>query len=75
MQNDDLPYEVHGSHLGVLKSLLQRVETHLLTSEDVKVTYGDYLRVLQFFQESGGEQPPVLKVEWVDSKDVRDTCQ
>lgn len=64
MEDDILIEEELGSHLEVLKSLIGRIEAHLMSS-DVKVTFTEYLRLLQFFQESGGEQPAVLKVEWV----------
>ena len=64
MDEDLLVEEKEPSHLQVLKSLLERIETHLMTS-DLKATFSEYLRMLQFLQESGGEQPPVLKVQWI----------
>jgi hypothetical protein len=43
-------------HLDALGEFLTQLRTHLTDSAASKGTYGDYLRLLEFYRESRGEQ-------------------
>ena len=43
-------------HLETLGDLLTHLRTHLTASAEKKGTYGDYLRLLEFYRETSDEQ-------------------
>ena len=50
---------------GVVKKLLKKVEAKL-GSEDVKATFGDYIRLVELQKELEAEEPREIKVTWVE---------
>ena len=57
-------------HFEALGPLLTQLRTHLAGSADKKGTYGDYLRLLEFYRESSGEQTREIVVTWIDPEDL-----
>jgi hypothetical protein len=55
-------------HLETLGELLTQLRTHLLTSAEKKGTYGDYLRLLEFYRETHDEQAREIVIRWVDAE-------
>jgi hypothetical protein len=55
-------------HLSALAELLAQLKAHLVASAGKKGTYGDYLRMLEFYRNTCGEQPKKLIVHWVDAE-------
>jgi hypothetical protein len=55
-------------HLETLGQLLSLLKKHLTSSQGKKGTYGDYLRLLEFYRETRGRRPTELFVSWVDSE-------
>jgi len=55
-------------HLEMLGELLTQLRTHLLTSAEKKGTYGDYLRLLEFYRETHDEQAREIVIRWVDAE-------
>jgi len=55
-------------HFDALGEFLTQLRTHLTDSAASKGTYGDYLRLLEFYRESRGEQIRELIVSWVDTE-------
>jgi hypothetical protein len=55
-------------HFEALDQLLTQLKTHLTASAGKKGTYGDYLRLLEFYRESRGMKPGHIIVSWVDSE-------
>ena len=52
-------------HLESLGDLLAQLKTHLTASAGKKGTYGDYLRLLEFYGQTRGAQPREIYVGWV----------
>ena len=52
-------------HLESLGDLLAQLKTHLTASAGKKGTYGDYLRLLEFYAQTRGAQPREIYVGWV----------
>jgi len=57
-------------HFDALGQLLTQLKTHLTESAGKKGTYGDYLRLLEFYRETRGEQAREIVVRWVESEDL-----
>ena len=55
-------------HFGALGELLTQLRTHLASEK--KGTYGDYLRLLEFYRETNGEQVKEITVSWVDHENL-----
>lgn len=53
-------------HLETLGELLTQLRTHLIASAGKKGTYGDYLRLLEFYRETRDEQAREIVIRWVD---------
>jgi hypothetical protein len=53
-------------HLEALGPLLAQLKTHLSESAGKKGTYGDYLRLLEYFRGAHGRQAREILVGWVD---------
>ena len=54
------------AHFDALGQLLTQLRTHLTSSGATRGTYGDYVRLLEFYRESRGEQNREIIVTWVD---------
>jgi hypothetical protein len=48
-----------------ISALLDKFESQ--TDTEVKISVGDYLRLLQFHQEQKSEEPKGVEARWVDS--------
>jgi hypothetical protein len=57
-------------HLDTLGDLLTQLRTHLTSAAGKKGTYGDYLRLLDFYRETRGIQAKELTVYWVDNPEL-----
>ena len=55
-------------HLETLGELLTQLRTHLTASAEKKGTYGDYLRLLEFYRETRDEQAREIVIRWVDDE-------
>ena len=64
-KNRKLP--VRDEHLETLGQLLAQLRTHLTASAEKKGTYGDYLRLLDFYRETRDEQAREIIIRWVDN--------
>jgi hypothetical protein len=53
-------------YFDTLGELLTQLKTHLTESAGKKGTYGDYLRLLEFYRETRAEQAREIVVRWVD---------
>ena len=58
----------HDEHLDALGPLLAQLRTHLTASAEKKGTYGDYLRLLDFYRETRDEQAREIIIRWVDNE-------
>ena len=58
----------HDEHFEALGQLLTQLRTHLAAEK--KGTYGDYLRLLEFYREASGEQVKDIVVSWVDKENL-----
>jgi hypothetical protein len=56
-------------HLDAVSELLAQLRTHLTASAGKKGTYGDYLRLLEFYRETRGERPAEIIVGWVSAEE------
>ena len=54
-------------HLETLGDLLTQLRTHLTASAEKKGTYGDYLRLLEFYRETSDEQAKEIIIGWVEN--------
>ena len=57
-------------HFESLGELLTQLRTHLTTSAEKKGTYGDYLRLLEFYRENSDQQVKEIIVSWVDNENL-----
>jgi hypothetical protein len=57
-----------GEHLETLGQLLTQLRSHLTASAEKKGTYGDYLRLLEFYRETRDEQAREIVIRWVESE-------
>ena len=55
-------------HFDALGQLLTQLKTYLTESAGKRGTYGDYLRLLEFYRETRGEQAREIVVHWVESE-------
>ena len=55
-------------HLETLGELLSQLRTHLTASAEKKGTYGDYLRLLEFYRDTRDEQAREIVIRWVDDE-------
>jgi hypothetical protein len=55
-------------HLETLGELLSQLRTHLTASAEKKGTYGDYLRLLEFYRDTRDEQAREIVIRWVDGE-------
>ncbi|HYI96737.1 MAG TPA: hypothetical protein VEX68_24565 [Bryobacteraceae bacterium] len=55
-------------HFEALGQLLTQLRTHLASEK--KGTYGDYLRLLEFYREASDEQVKEIVVSWVDNENL-----
>ena len=53
-------------HFDTLGELLTQLKSHLLTSAGKKGTYGDYLKLLDFYRDVHPRDQTELVVRWVD---------
>ena len=53
-------------HFEALGELLTQLRTHLTASAEKKGTYGDYLRLLEFYRETRDDQAREIVIRWVD---------
>jgi hypothetical protein len=58
-------------HIEALGELLTQLKRHLIASAGEKGTYGDYLRLLDFYQNTPEWRPKELIVSWVSPEDFR----
>jgi hypothetical protein len=56
-------------HLEALGDLLAQLKTHLAKSAGEKGTYGDYLRLLDFYRQTRGVEATEIIVRWIDNED------
>ena len=56
-------------HFETLGELLMQLKTHLTTSAGKKGTYGDYLKLLDFYRYTRGAQAREIIVGWIESED------
>jgi hypothetical protein len=54
-------------HLETLGVLLTQLREHLTASAEKKGTYGDYLRLLEFYRETSDEQVKEIIIGWVEN--------
>jgi hypothetical protein len=54
-------------HLETLGALLTQLREHLTASAEKKGTYGDYLRLLEFYRETSDEQVKEILIGWVEN--------
>jgi hypothetical protein len=47
--------------------LLTQLRAHLTASAEKKGTYGDYLRLLEFYRETSDEQANEIIIGWVEN--------
>jgi hypothetical protein len=59
-------------HLEALGDLLKQLRAHLTASAEKKGTYGDYLRLLEFYRETSDEQANEIIIRWVED-DIHST--
>ena len=59
-------------HLETLGDLLTQLRAHLTASAEKKGTYGDYLRLLEFYRETSDEQANEIIIRWVED-DIHST--
>jgi hypothetical protein len=57
-------------HFESLGQLLTQLRTHLTASAEKKGTYGDYLRLLEFYRENSDQQVKEIIVSWVDNENL-----
>lgn len=57
-------------HIQGLDQLLTQLKKHLTASAGAKGSYGDYLRLLEFYSNTRGAEPRRLIVSWVDSEQI-----
>ena len=57
-------------HFESLGQLLTQLRTHLTASAEKKGTYGDYLRLLEFYRENSHQQVKEIIVSWVDNENL-----
>ena len=57
-----------GEHFEALGQLLTQLRSHLTASAEKKGTYGDYLRLLEFYRETRDEQAREIVIRWVESE-------
>ena len=61
----EAPAEGAGSRARAVKNLLAKVE-ETMTTEPIKATLGDYIRLVQLHKELDEEEPKEIKVTWVE---------
>jgi hypothetical protein len=54
-------------HLETVGELLTQLRAHLTASAEKKGTYGDYLRLLEFYRETSDEQANEIIIGWVEN--------
>jgi hypothetical protein len=57
-------------HLEAIGELLGQLKTHLTASAGTKGSYGDYLRLLEFYRETRGVEATEIIVGWVDNEQL-----
>ena len=57
-------------HFEAVGHLLTQLRTHLTASAEKKGTYGDYLRLLEFYREASDEQAREIFIGWIDNEDT-----
>ena len=57
-------------HLEALGPLLKQLKTHLTASAGKKGTYGDYLRLLEFYRETQDNRTREIIIGWVNSENA-----
>jgi hypothetical protein len=57
-------------HFESLGELLTQLRTHLTASAEKKGTYGDYLRLLEFYRETSDQQVKEIIIGWVDNENL-----
>ena len=57
-------------HFEALGELLTQLKTHLTASAEKKGTYGDYLRLLEFYRDTRNEQAREIIIRWVDNENL-----
>ena len=55
-------------HLEKLGELLTQLKAHLTASAEKKGTYGDYLRLVEFYRETSDEQANEIIISWVENE-------
>ena len=55
-------------HFETLGQLLTQLRTHLTASAEKKGTYGDYLRLLEFYRETSDTRAREIIVQWVEDE-------
>jgi hypothetical protein len=56
-------------HIETLGELLNQLRTHLTGAAAGKGTWGDYLRLLEFYRETRDTSASEIIVRWVDNED------
>jgi hypothetical protein len=57
-------------HFEALGQLLTQLRSHLTASAEKKGTYGDYLRLLEFYNETRNEQAREIIIGWIDNENL-----
>jgi hypothetical protein len=59
--------ETNGGRAQVIKGVLEKMEKQM-SSDTMKATMGDYIRLVQLHKELDEESPKEIKVTWVELK-------
>lgn len=57
----------NSSRVEAIGTILDKLETQLMTEGAMKGTVADYLRLLQVMKEMGDERPREIEITWVNS--------
>ena len=55
-------------HFEAIGELVAQLRKHLTASAEKKGTYGDYLRLLEFYRDSSSAQVTQIIAGWVDAE-------
>jgi hypothetical protein len=69
MQRKNRKMESPDDHFEAVGQLLAQLRTHL-TASATKGTYGDYLRLLEFYREASDTQARQIFIGWIDNEDT-----
>jgi hypothetical protein len=67
MNRNTIKTSTSDEHLETIGELLTQLRAHLTASAEKKGTYGDYLRLLEFYRETSDEQANEIIIGWVEN--------